>query len=126
MARQSKTTAAGNANAATGFHVKLDRLFAEDHRPLAVFSADNGQFAIHGIEVKHSAKGPFVQMPQVSYKSKGNTVYQDIFHPITAKARQALYDAVMDCYQEARLAEEGQEQDEEEAEDEAPGQQPAM
>ena len=105
---------------------KLDRLFAEDHRPLAVFSADNGQFAIHGIEVKHSAKGPFVQMPQVSYKSKGNTVYQDIFHPITAEARQALYDAVMDCYQKARSEEEGQEQDEEEAEDEAPGQQPAM
>ena len=73
MARQSKTTASGNANAASGFHVKLDRLFAEDHRPLAVFSADNGQFAVHCIEVKHSAKGPFVQMPQVSYKSKGNT-----------------------------------------------------
>ena len=65
-------------------------------------------------------------MPQVSYKSKGNTVYQDIFHPITAEARQALYDAVMDCYQKARSEEEGQEQDEEEAEDEAPGQQPAM
>ena len=58
MARQSKTTAAGNANAATGFHVKLDRLFAEDHRPLAVFSTDNGQFAIHGIEEEVEDEAP--------------------------------------------------------------------
>ena len=65
MAGQPKTTAKEKADTASGFKVKLDRLFAEDHRPLAVFSADNGQFAVHGIEVKQSAKGPFVQMPQV-------------------------------------------------------------
>lgn len=66
MAGQPKTTAYEKADTAFGFKVKLDRLFAEDHRPLAVFSADNGQFAVHGIEVKHGTKGPFVQMPQVS------------------------------------------------------------
>lgn len=124
MTEKPKTTAVEKANTAFGFKVKLERLFAEDHRPMAVFSADNGQFAVHGIEVKRSAKGPFVQMPQVSYKSKGNTVYQDIFHPITAEARQALYDAVMERYQQARAEEKQQAQ--EEPEDEAPGQQPVM
>ena len=124
MTEKPKTTAVEKANTAFGFKVKLERLFAEDHRPMAVFSADNGQFAVHGIEVKRSAKGPFVQMPQVSYKSKGNTVYQDIFHPITAEARQALYDAVMERYQQARAEEKQQAQ--EEPEDEAPGQQPVI
>lgn len=124
MAGKPKTTAYEKADTAFGFKVKLDRLFAEDHRPLAVFSADNGQFAVHGIEVKHAAKGPFVQMPQVSYRSKGNTVYQDIFHPITAEARQALCDAVMEQYQQARAEEKLQEQ--EDPENEAPGQQPVM
>lgn len=52
MAGQPKTTAKEKANTASGFKVKLDRLFAEGHRPLAVFSADNGQFAVHGIESK--------------------------------------------------------------------------
>lgn len=124
MTEKPKTTAVEKANTAFGFKVKLERLFAEDHRPMAVFSADNGQFAVHGIEVKRSAKGPFVQMPQVSYKSKGNTVYQDVFHPITAEARQVLYDAVMERYQQARAEEKQQAQ--EEPEDEAPGQQPVM
>lgn len=124
MTEKPKTTAVEKANTAFGFKVKLERLFAEDHRPMAVFSADNGQFAVHGIEVKRSTKGPFVQMPQVSYKSKGNTVYQDVFHPITAEARQALYDAVMERYQQARAEEKQQAQ--EEPEDEAPGQQPVM
>lgn len=124
MKEKSKPTADEKADTAFGFKVKLDRLFAEDHRPMAVFSADNGQFAVHGIEVKHSAKGPFVQMPQVSYKSKGNIVYQDTFHPITAESRQALYDAVMERYQQARAEERQQEQ--EEPENEAPGQQPVM
>ena len=124
MTEKPKTTAVEKANTAFGFKVKLERLFAEDHRPMAVFRADNGQFAVHGIEVKRSAKGPFVQMPQVSYKSKGNTVYQDIFHPITAEARQALYDAVMERYQQARAEEKQQAQ--EEPEDEAPGQQPVI
>lgn len=124
MAGQPKTKSNEKTDTASGFKIKLDRLFAEDHQPLAVFSADNGQFAVHGIEVKYAAKGPFVQMPQISYRSKGNTVYQDIFHPITAEARQALYDAVMEQYQQARAEEKLQEQ--EAPENEAPGQQPVM
>ena len=123
MTEQPKATANERAGTAPGFKVKLDRLFAEDHRPLAVFSADNGQFAVHGIEVKQSAKGPFVQMPQVSYKSKGNTVYQDIFHPITAEAREALYGAVMEQYQQARMEEQ---QEQEGHENEPSGQQPVI
>lgn len=126
MKEKSKPTADEKADTAFGFKVKLDRPVCGRSPGLwRYFSADNpGQFAVHGIEVKHSAKGPFVQMPQVSYKSKGNIVYQDTFHPITAESRQALYDAVMERYQQARAEERQQEQ--EEPENEAPGQQPVM
>ena len=123
MAGKPKTTADAKADTDFGFRVKLERMFAEDHRPLAIFSADNGQFAVHGIEVKQSVKGPFVQMPQVSYKSKGNTVYKDIFHPITAEAREALYGAIMEQYQQARVEEQ---QEQEGFENEQPGQQPVI
>lgn len=104
---------------ASGFRVRLDRLFAQNHRPLAVFSVDNGQFAVHGIQVLDSQKGPFVQMPQISYKSNGQTIYKDIFHPITAEARQELYSTVMKLYEQAR-AEETQKNAEEKSADEVP------
>lgn len=110
MATKTKAAAAKRQeNAPSGFKVKLDRLFAEGHRPLAVFSADNGQFAVHGIQVVHSKNGPFVQMPQTSYTKQGETVYKDIFHPISAESRQELYGAVMEQYEQARIKEAQQE-----------------
>jgi len=60
-----------------------------------------GAFAIHGIRVINSAKGDFVSMP--SYK--GNDGYKDIFHAVTADARQQMNDAVMQAY-EQKLADQ--------------------
>ena len=64
-------------------------------------------------------------MPQISYKSNGQTIYKDIFHPITAEARQELYGAVMEQYEQAR-AEEALKNAEEESADEVPGQGPNL
>lgn len=44
-------------------------------------------------------------MPQTSYRSGKHTVYKDIFHPITAQARQELYGAVLELYEQARAEE---------------------
>ncbi len=110
---------------ASGFQVKLDRLFAQGHQPLAVFSASNENFAVHDIEVLQSKKGPFVQMPQTSYKSGRQTVYKDIFHPITAEARHELYGAIMELYEQAR-AEEAMKDEEESDAEELPEQGPSM
>ena len=41
-------------------------------------------------------------MPSVSYKDgHGNTQYDDVFHPVTKEARDALVKNVMDAYDHA-------------------------
>ena len=61
---------------------------------------------MHGIRLYQDDKGEFfISMPSNSYKNaKGETQYDDIFHPVTKEARNALSDAVMDAY-EQKLAE---------------------
>ena len=60
-----------------------------------------GAFAIHGIRVVDSDQGAFVAMPQDTFKTKnGEVKYQDRFHPVTAEARSALVNAVMDAYEQ--------------------------
>lgn len=60
-----------------------------------------GAFTVHGIKVINGQKGYFVSMP--SYK--GQDGYKDIFHAVTADARDQMIDAVMKAY-EQKLAEE--------------------
>ena len=60
-----------------------------------------GAFAVHGIKVMDSQKGEFVSMP--SYKSSNG--YKDIFHAVTADAREQMNDAVMAAY-EQKLSEQ--------------------
>lgn len=55
-----------------------------------------GAFAVHGIKIISGAKGDFVSMP--SYKSGDN--YKDIFHAVTADARQQMNEAVMKAYEQ--------------------------
>lgn len=89
--------------------VKIQRLFDnENSRLRAVASVSiGGAFAAHGIRVMDSDKGLFVAMPSNSYQSKGETKYEDIFHPITAEARQQLNQSVLTAYDQA-LAEQQQ------------------
>lgn len=59
-------------------------------------------FAVHGIKVCEGEKGLFVSMPSTSYtNSGGEKRYQDIFHPITKGAREALNQEVLDKYEAA-------------------------
>ena len=62
-----------------------------------------GAFKVHGIKVVSGSKGDFVSMP--SYKSGDG--YKDIFHAVTADARQQMNDAVLAAY-EQKLAEQTQ------------------
>ena len=43
-------------------------------------------------------------MPLKSFQRNGNTEYRDLFHPITAQARNELYSKVLKAYDE-KLAE---------------------
>jgi len=40
-------------------------------------------------------------MPQKAFNKNGKTLYTDVFHPITAGARTALKEAVIDAYRKA-------------------------
>lgn len=86
---------------------RIDRVFnGENGKLKAVASANIGDFAVHGIRLYQNDEGEyFVSMPSNSYKNaKGETQYDDIFHPVTKEARNDLNDAVLDAY-EQKLAE---------------------
>lgn len=105
----------GGASAAVGSEAKreslirarIDRVFnGENGKLKAVASANIGDFAVHGIRLYQNDEGEyFVSMPSNSYKNaKGETQYDDIFHPVTKEARNDLNSAVLDAY-EQKLAE---------------------
>ena len=83
--------------------VRIDKIFDDDTKKLkALASANIGPFAVHGIRVFENEKGMFVNMPSVSYKDgQGNTQYEDVFHPVTKEAREALIKSVADEYNHA-------------------------
>lgn len=83
--------------------VHIDKIFNDDTKKLKAFASANiGQFAVHGIRVFENEKGMFVNMPSVSYKdAQGNTQYDDVFHPVTKEAREALVKNVIDEYNHA-------------------------
>ena len=83
--------------------VKIDKLYDDDTKKLKAFASANiGPFAVHGIRVFENEKGMFVSMPSVSYKDgQGNTQYDDVFHPVTKEAREALVRNVIDEYNHA-------------------------
>ena len=57
-----------------------------------------GVFAVNGIRLMDSEKGPFVAMPS---KPDGKGGYRDICLPITKEMHTALNDAVLNGYKEA-------------------------
>ena len=83
--------------------VKIDKLYDDDTKKLKAFASANiGPFAVHGIRVFENEKGMFVSMPSVSYKDgQGNTQYDEVFHPVTKEAREALVKNVIDEYNHA-------------------------
>ena len=83
--------------------VRIDKLFDDDTKKLKAFASANiGAFAVHGIRVFENDKGMFVSMPSVSYKDgQGNTQYDDVFHPVSREARDALVKNVIDEYNHA-------------------------
>ena len=61
----------------------------------------DGMFRVHGIRLAESKQGLNIFMPQRTFEKNGKTQYADVFHPITAGARSALKDAVINAYKKA-------------------------
>ena len=81
---------------------KIDRMVNQEDSKIKAYASANiaGAFAIHGLKVIDSSKGLFVQMPQDSYTKNGEKKYSDIFHAITADARNEINAAVLKSYEE--------------------------
>lgn len=69
----------------------------------AIASASfDGYYMVHGIKVCEGEKGLFISMPSTSYTNQnGEKKYQDIFHPTTKGARDALNTSVLNAYKAA-------------------------
>lgn len=80
----------------------IDRMVEYEGSKIRAIASANigGLFAVHGLRVIGSEKGLFVQMPQTSYEKDGRRQYSDVFHPITADARQKLYGQVLAAYEQ--------------------------
>lgn len=83
--------------------VRIDKIFDDESKKLkAIASANIGPFAVHNIRIFENEKGRFINMPSVAYKDhKGNTQYDEVFHPVTKEAREALVKSVIDGYDQA-------------------------
>ena len=67
----------------------------------------NGAFAVRGVKVVDSEKGPFVSMP----RQKVGDEYRDVCYPLNKELRDQISGAVMDAYQQelAQITQRGQE-----------------
>ena len=83
--------------------VRIDKLLGDDSQKLkAIASITVGEFAVHGFKVWEKDNKVFISMPQNSHKdAEGKTVYDDIFHPITAGSRAALVGMISSAYDQA-------------------------
>lgn len=89
-------------NQSVNIQARIDRLVDGDGTTKAFASVTIGNaFAVHDIRVIEKDDKLMVNMPFRSYKSKEETKYMDVFHPITAEARTQLMDAVKDTYGQA-------------------------
>lgn len=83
---------------------RVDRLVDKPDGKLQAILSMNlpGGFAVHGIKIYENDGGLFVSMPQSSYTAADGTIkYRDIFHPVTATARQKLIGATVSAYHDA-------------------------
>ena len=83
---------------------RVDRLVDKPDGKLRAILSMNlpGGFAVHGIKIYENDGGLFVSMPQSSYTAADGTIkYRDIFHPVTATARQKLIGAIVSAYHDA-------------------------
>lgn len=92
---------ASEAPAVPGIDVKIffPKDAEKDHGKLLAFASVNlgGVFAVNGIRVYDTDKGPFVAMPS----SKGQDgKYHDVCCPTTKEMRKALNTAVLGAYQQ--------------------------
>ena len=89
--------------------VKIDRLVDSPNTHIKAYATVNlgGAFVVHDVKMVDGQKGLFVQMPQTTFKKDGQISYQDLFHAVTAEARNELISKVLDAFQQKIVEEAG-------------------
>lgn len=83
---------------------KIDKLFDGSDAKIRAFATVtiDGAFAVHGVRVIEGEKGIFASMPSQAYTSrKGEKRYSEMFHLVTAQARDLIQQAVVSAYENA-------------------------
>ena len=88
---------------------KIDRLVDSPNTHIKAHATVNlgGAFVVHDVKVIDGQRGLFVQMPQTTFKKDGQITYQDLFHAVTADARNELTSKVLDAFQQKIVEEAG-------------------
>ena len=108
---ESKKTQTPKINA------RIDSLVDYESSKTKAFASVNigDAFAVHGIKIIEGEKGLFVSMPQ----RKDVEDYKDVFHPITAEAREEMNKQILDAYEQKLQEEQGEQLDEGETQEPA-------
>lgn len=73
------------------------RKITDDEKMKAVVSITiDNEFVVHDIKIINGSNGEFIAMPN---KRLGNGDFRDIAHPLTAKTREKICDAIFEEYQ---------------------------
>lgn len=79
--------------------IKIRKTFDDEGPMKAIASVTfDHELALHDIKVIYAKEKLFIVMPS---RKNADGLYRDIAHPITAKFRAALEDAVLEAYQAA-------------------------
>lgn len=91
-------------------NARIDSLVDYEGSKTKAFASVNigDAFAVHGIKIVEGEKGLFVSMPQ----RKEGEDYKDVFHPITAEAREEMNKQILDAYEQKLQEEQGEQLDE--------------
>ena len=72
------------------------RKITDDEKMRAVVSITiDNEFVVHDIKIINGSNGEFIAMPN---KRLGNGDFRDITHPLTAKTREKICDAIFKEY----------------------------
>lgn len=102
--KQASDTERVEQEARDGISVRIDKIFTDTSKSLRAVANANlpGGFAVRGIRLFENEKGFWINTPQRAYTDQnGETKYEDIFFPVTKKAREQLHGAIKDAYDQA-------------------------
>ncbi len=99
--------------------VRIDNMVDYEGSRVKAFASINlgGHFAIHGFKVCQSDDGRMSVLCPATKNQKNGKYYEDA-HPITAEARAALKEAILNAYEEQLGMDEDQTEEQDESADE--------